>query len=75
VERKISKKSPNELATKTLACDTDRTKARTPKCRPAFGCSRRALPGPNKKIGRGKIMIFASPERRSKNSKNGQKLA
>ena len=42
-----SPKSPNKLATKTLTCDTDRTKARTPKCRPAFGCSRRALPGPN----------------------------
>ena len=42
-------KSPNKLATKTLTCDTDRTKARTPKCRPAFGCSRRALPGPKKK--------------------------
>ena len=40
------KKSPNKPAKKTLTCDTDRTKARTPKCRPAFGCSRRALPGP-----------------------------
>ena len=35
-------KSPNKLATKTLACDTDRTKAHTPKWRPPFGCSRRA---------------------------------
>ena len=42
-------KSQNKLATKTLTCDTDRTKARTPKWRPAFGCSRRALLGPNKK--------------------------
>ena len=53
--RRAGLKSPldaRELATKTLTCDTDRTKARTPKCRPAFGCSRRALPGPNKKIGR-----------------------
>ena len=45
-------KAKNKLATKTLICDTDRTKARTPKRRPAFCCSRRALPGPNKKVGR-----------------------
>ena len=60
------KKSPNELAKITLTCDTDRrTKARTPKCRPAFGCSRRALPGPNKKKSVAtKFTIFASPGNR-----------
>ena len=58
-------KSPNKLATKTLTCDTDRTKARTPKWRPAFGCSRRALPGPNtKKSVATKFRIFASPGNR-----------
>ena len=45
-------KIKNKLATKTLTCDTDRTKTRTPKWRPAFSCSPRALPGRNKKIGR-----------------------
>jgi len=70
-----SKKSPNKLATKTLTCDTDRTKARTPKCRPAFGCSRRAFPGPNKKLVATKFIIFDSPEKSLKNSKNCQKLA
>ena len=60
-----SKKNKNKLAKKTLTCDTDRTKARTPKCRPAFGCSRRALPGPNKKKSAAtKFMIFASPGNR-----------
>ena len=59
-------KSRNKLAKKTLTCDTDRTKARTPKCRPAFGCSRRALPGPNQKNSVAtKIYDFASPEKRS----------
>ena len=53
--------------------DIDRTKARTPKCRPAFGCSRRALPGPNKKSAATKFMVFASPENVFKKSKNGQK--
>ena len=57
-------KSQNKVATKTLTCDTDRTTARTPKWRPAFGCSRHALPGPNKKNRpRLKFTIFASPEK------------
>ena len=56
-ERKISK-SRNKLATKTLTCDTDQTKARIPKWRPPFGCSRRALPGPNKKSVATKVCGF-----------------
>ena len=53
---------------KKLTCDTDRTKARTPKCRPAFGCFRRAVPVASrteeKKSVATKFMIFASPENR-----------
>ena len=48
VEDAKLQKIPNKLAKQALTCDTNRTKARTPKCRPAFGCSRRALPGPKK---------------------------
>ena len=65
--RKLSKKDPNKPASRPLTCDTDRTKARTPTFRLTFGCSRRALPGPNNNKNRPRLkfmVLFASPEKR-----------